>query len=491
MAASKAGKISIAVARGDGIGPEIMSAALKIFDAAKIPLNYLFVDMGKSVYNSGFGNGMTPEAKATVEKTGILYKGPMETPKGSGVKSINVTARKVWNAYANKRTFKTLPGVETVFSRAGIPIDVTLFRENIEDTYGGIEHMQSHDVAQCRRLITRPGSLQIHRTAFELAKAKGAKRITCCHKANIMKITDGLFLETFYEVASSYPELKADDMIVDDLAMKLVMRPNAFDVIVLPNLQGDIMSDLCAGLVGGLGMAPSANLGDHISIFEAVHGTAPDIAGKQLANPTALLMSGVMMLRHLGFEEKSELIMDGLKGALAAGERTRDLIQLAGKTPLRTDQFADAVIKHLPPKATEHTVSFSGSAYKPPVKPPHPIMRATPRGIAKESTVGIDIFVDTELIPTKVAETLKPCIPEGMHLVMISNRGTQVWPTGSDFTECVNHYRCRVEVKDGSARKEEDFLEVAKKISGKIRVCSLEMLLKVGEKKGYSLAQGQ
>src|SRR6266550_5128735 len=289
----------IAVAKGDGIGPEIMDAVLTIFNANKVSLEYEFVDMGKWVFDKGFSNGMTPEAKQTIETLGLLFKGPMETPKGKGVKSINVTARKTWNTYANERVFQTLHGVETVFSRAGINIDLTIVRENIEDTYGGIEHMLTHDVALSRRFITRPGSLQLIHYAFEIAKKKNAKRITCGHKANIMKITDGLFLECFYEVAKEYPALKADDVIVDDLCMKLVTRPDSFDVVVLTNLQGDIVSDLCAGLVGGLGFAPSANIGKHISIFEAVHGTAPDIAGKGLANPTSIILSGLMMLRHI------------------------------------------------------------------------------------------------------------------------------------------------------------------------------------------------
>ena len=284
--------MKIAVAKGDGIGPEIMEAVLMIFNANKVALEYEIVDMGKWVFDKGFSNGMTPEAQQAIENLGILFKGPMETPKGKGVKSINVTARKTWNTYANKRVFQTLHGVETVFSKAGIPIDITIVRENIEDTYGGIEHMLTHDVALSRRFITRPGSMQLIKYAFEMARQKKARRITCVHKANIMKLTDGLFLDIFYEVAKDYPELKADDKIVDDLAMKLVVRPDEFDVIVLTNLQGDIMSDLCAGLVGGLGFAPSANIGDHISIFEAVHGTAPDIAGKNIANPTALLLSG-------------------------------------------------------------------------------------------------------------------------------------------------------------------------------------------------------
>jgi isocitrate dehydrogenase len=243
--------MKIAVAKGDGIGPEIMDAVLSIFEAAQVSLQYEFVDMGAYVYSQGNSAGMTPEAKATIEQLGILFKGPMETPKGKGVKSINVTARKVWNTFANKRVFKSLHGVDTVFSRAGIPIDITIVRENIEDTYGGIEHMLTHDVALCRRFITRPGSLQVHRYAFDMARKKGARKVTCGHKANIMKITDGLFLETFYEVAKEFPDIKANDVIVDDLAMKLVVKPQEFDVVVLPNLQGDIISDLCAGLVGG------------------------------------------------------------------------------------------------------------------------------------------------------------------------------------------------------------------------------------------------
>src|ERR1700735_3138103 len=223
--------MTIAIAKGDGIGPEIMDAVLGIFHAGKVPLEYKTVDMGKWVFDKGFSNGMTPEAQMTIEDLGLLFKGPMETPKGKGVKSVNVTARKTWNTYANKRVFQSLHGVDTVFSKAGIPIDVTIVRENIEDTYGGIEHMLTHDVALSRRFITRPGSEQVIRYAFEMAKKKGTKRITCGHKANKMKKTDGLFLQVFYEVAKEYPELKSDDVIVDDLCMKLVTRPDLFDVV--------------------------------------------------------------------------------------------------------------------------------------------------------------------------------------------------------------------------------------------------------------------
>src|SRR5881394_1993352 len=335
----------IAVAKGDGIGPEIMDAVLNIFKANRVPLDYEFVDMGKWVFDKGYSNGMTPEAKQTIESLGVLFKGPMETPKGKGVKSINVTARKTWNTYANERVFQTLHGVNTVFSRAGIPVNITVIRENIEDTYGGIEHMLTYDVALSRRFITRPGSLQLIHYAFAMAKQKNAKRITCGHKANIMKLTDGLFLECFYEVAKEFPELKADDIIVDDLCMKLVTRPDLFDVVVLTNLQGDIVSDLCAGLVGGLGFAPSANVGDHISIFEAVHGTAPDIAGKNIANPTALLLSGIAMLRHVGFMENASTIENSLLYTLEQGIHTGDFGDRS-KPAVNTTDFAKAIIEN-------------------------------------------------------------------------------------------------------------------------------------------------
>src|SRR6187200_1558679 len=295
---------------------------------------------------------MTPEAQQAIENLGILFKGPMETPKGKGVKSINVTARKTWNTYANKRVFQSLHGVDTVFSKAGIPIDITIVRENIEDTYGGIEHMLTHDVALSRRFITRPGSMQLIKYAFEMARQKKARRITCAHKANIMKLTDELFLDIFYEVARDYPELKADDKIVDDLCMKLVVRPDEFDVIVLTNLQGDIMSDLCAGLVGGLGFAPSANIGDHISIFEAVHGTAPDIAGKNIANPTSLLLSGVTMLYHLGLTENAAVIENALLYTLEKGVHTGDFGDK--KIPsVNTTQFAQAIISNFGKKPAQ------------------------------------------------------------------------------------------------------------------------------------------
>jgi isocitrate dehydrogenase len=483
--------MKIAVAKGDGIGPEIMEAVLKIFTASKLDLQYDFVDMGKWVFDKGYSNGMTPEAQQTIEELGILFKGPMETPKGKGVKSVNVTARKTWNTYANNRLFQTLHGVDTVFSKAGIPIDLTIVRENIEDTYGGIEHMLTHDVALSRRFITRPGSMQVIRYAFDMAQKKNAKRITCGHKANIMKLTDGLFLECFYEVAKEYPSLKADDKIVDDLAMQLVVRPDQFDVIVMTNLQGDIISDLCAGLVGGLGFAPSANIGDHISIFEAVHGTAPDIAGKNIANPTALLLSGLAMLRHLGFMENAAIIENSLLYTLEQGVRTGDFGDRS-RPASNTTEFAETII------ANFGRVPQQGMK---PIVPNQPETLAVchldrnammvSHEAEEEKIVGVDMFIESIQQPDKIAQK---CLHHGgvkFKLVNISNRGTQVWPTGSKYTNLVNQYNLRFEALNDEPLTQQDIIGLYVSLSADYKICSLELLNMWEGKKAYSLAQGQ
>ena len=482
--------MKIAVAKGDGIGPEIMEAVLHLFEAARVPLTYEFVDMGKWVFDKGFSTGMTPEAQETIERLGILFKGPMETPKGKGVKSINVTARKVWNTYANKRVFQSLHGVDTVFSKAGIPIRITILRENIEDTYGGIEHMLTQDVAVSRRMITRPGCMQFLRYCFDMASKQGARRITCAHKANIMKLTDGLFLDCFNEIAKEYPHLKSDDVIVDDLAMKLVTKPQEFDVICLTNLQGDIVSDLCAGLVGGLGFAPSANIGDAISIFEAVHGTAPDIAGKHIANPTSLLLSGLMMLRHLGLWEQAATIENALLYTLEQGVHTGDF---GDKTTvsLNTPEFAAAIISNFGKLPATGAVES---------KPSHPVelhivkplenhMLVSPTH-ARESINGVDLFVESAGQPGVVAGKCLRHPGDKFTLTTLSNRGTQVWPTGSLFTNCANVYTARFEKKD-DAITVQDVLDLCARVSEDFKVCSYELLLQYGETKGYSLAQGQ
>lgn len=484
--------MKIAVAKGDGIGPEIMEAVLSIFKANNLDLEYVYVDMGKWVFDKGFSNGMTPEAQGIIEKLGILFKGPMETPKGKGVKSVNVTARKTWNTYANKRVFQTLHGVETVFSKAGILIDITIVRENIEDTYGGIEHMLTHDVALSRRFITRPGSLQVIKYAFEMAKKKNARRITCGHKANIMKLTDGLFLDCFYEIAKEYPELNADDKIVDDLAMQLVVRPNQFDVVVMTNLQGDIISDLCAGLVGGLGFAPSANIGDHIAIFEAVHGTAPDIAGKNIANPTALLLSGLAMLRHLGFMENAAIIENALLYTLEQGIHTGDFGDRS-KPPVNTTAFAETIIQNFG-KVPQHGIK--------PMLPNQPVtatvfkldrnaMMVSKEEDGVEKIVGVDMFIESSEQPEVIAQKCEFHGGTKFKLISISNRGTQVWPTGSKYTNLVNQYNLRFEALNEQSLNQQDIIGLYVTLSADFKICSLELLNMWGNKRSYSLAQGQ
>jgi len=480
----------IAVAKGDGIGPEIMDSVLAIFKAAAVPLDYEFVEMGKEIFEAGHNSGMTPEAMSIIEELGILFKGPMETPKGKGVKSINVTARKVWNTYANKRIFRTLKGVDTVYSKAGIPINITIVRENIEDTYGGIEHMLTSDVALCRRFVTRPGSEQVHRFTFEMAKRRGAKKVVCGHKANIMKLTDGLFLETFYQVAKEYPEINPSDIIIDDLAMKLVVKPNEFDIIVLPNLQGDIISDLCAGLVGGLGFAPSANIGDFISIFEAVHGTAPDITGKNIANPTSLLLSGIMMLRHIGLAKEGNMIENALLSTLEDGIHTRDF-GTPGTQGKNTTEFATAIIERLGRKPSVGALpageNFEYTSSSRPVEK-RLIQTQWP---VNTQVCGMDLFVEFERQPLELAHLIQSRIGDDMKLVTISNRGTQVWPTGSVFTDCVDQYRVRIETQSGDSTQRNKMLELAASISSSVTICSVEMLTLLDGKRAYSLAQGQ
>ena len=483
--------MKIAVAKGDGIGPEIMEAVIGVFNAAKVPLEYQYVDMGKWVFDKGFSIGMTPEAKESIEQLGILFKGPMETPKGKGVKSVNVTARKTWNTYANDRKFQTLSGVDTVFSKAGINIDLTIVRENIEDTYGGIEHMLTQDVAIARRFITRGGSEQVIRYAFEMAQKKGARRITCGHKANIMKLTDGLFLEVFNEIAKEYPNLKADDVIVDDLCMKLVSRPDLFDVIVLTNLQGDIVSDLCAGLVGGLGFAPSSNIGDHISIFEAVHGTAPDIAGKNIANPTSLLLSGLNMLRHLGMMEKAVMIENALLYTLESGVHTGDFGDKSIPS-VNTTVFAQTIIDNFGKQPTQNPKpSLKDFDFVPTNSAitKNPMLLSTKNEVHK--IVGADFFVETTLQPNELAAVAIKQEKDQLKLVTISNRGTQVWPTGSVFTNLVNQYRIRFETDASNPLSQSDILNLYAALSKDLQISSVEILSMWGDKKAYSLAQGQ
>ncbi|MDB4161047.1 isocitrate/isopropylmalate family dehydrogenase [Bacteroidia bacterium] len=477
--------IKISVAKGDGIGPEIMDAVLTIFNAANAPLEYDFIDMGKSVYDKGHTTGMTDEARASVESTGILFKGPMETPKVGGVKSINVTARKTWNTHSNIRKFQTIKGVDTVFSKAGIPINLTIVRENVEDTYGGIEHYMTKDVAVSRRIISRPGSQQVIRSAFETAIKEGYSTVTCGHKANIMKLTDGMFLDTFYKIAKEYPQIKAEDIIVDALCMKLVYAPQTFECIVLTNLQGDIVSDLCAGLVGGLGFAPSANLGDHIKIFEAVHGTAPDIAGENKANPTSLLLSAVLMLNQMGLDQYGTAIRNALLRAIDKGVHTGDFGADRSKS-VGTHEFANAITAEL--DISKITDNDPEKYHKPSILAENKMMVSSDEII---ETVGIDLFIECETQADKIAEIVQAHIDPDMELTTITNRGTQVWPEGSVYTNLVDTYVVRIEKNTTAEIKKKKFMEQAIHLYDYLNISSIEMLISIDGKRKYSLAQGQ
>lgn len=496
--------LKVALAAGDGIGPEIMNATLTLFKAAGVHnhLEFVNAEMGRPVFDKGNSKGITDEAVRTVEDCGVIFKGPMETPKGGGGKSINVTLRKLFSTFANFRAFRTLPGVSTVYSRAGILLDFSIVRENIEDTYGGVEHRLSNDMIQCKRLISAPGCDQVHRFALQTAQKLGVKRVHCGHKANIMKMTDGLFLERFKVAAKDFPEIEVDDVIVDALCMNMVVRPQQYQMVVLPNLQGDIVSDLAAGLVGGLGFAPSANIGRNISIFEAVHGTAPDIAGKGLANPIALMLSGLMMLRHLGLLKQAAIIENALLAALETGIHSGDFGDPAmpgyKKEPVGTKELTNAIVDKLgsTPKSVP-AVAVPEQSTPTFVPTPRPAGQQVLRTFVNIMTapVGCDIYLDTPLAPASVAEEMARAAQDTpFKLTLISNRGTQVWPTGSVYTECVDYYRVRFELREGvlpGTIGQSRAVALMDKVAEKFTVCSYELLRTFDGTKGYSLAQGQ
>ncbi|MFZ4722077.1 MAG: isocitrate/isopropylmalate family dehydrogenase [Phycisphaerales bacterium] len=485
----------IALAPGDGIGPEIMNATLELLKAAggSQAIEFVPVEMGKHCFDRGETRGMTNAAIETVEACGLLLKGPMETPKGGGGKSINVTARKMWNAFANLRHFRTLPGVMTPYSRSGVSVDFFIVRENIEDTYGGIEHRLSNDVVQCKRLISAPGSDAVHRFAFETARRMGIRKVHCGHKANIMKMTDGLFLERFKAVAADYPEIETADVIVDALCMNLVMKPQQYRMIVLPNLQGDIVSDLAAGLVGGLGFAPSANIGNHISIFEAVHGTAPDIAGKGIANPCSLILSTIMLLRHVGMMGTAARLENALLASLEQGVRTGDFGD-AAKPALGTMDFVREVAQRLGQKPSLITAVPDAEdrvTFKAPVKPFSAAAVHT-FGPGKTEVVGADVYLDAAEGCQELAKHLQE-VSQGtpFRLKLISNRGTQVWPTGSVYTDCVDYWRARFERVDGAIVAQPQTIDLLQRVAARYTVCSYELLRTFDGKPGFSMAQGQ
>ncbi|GIW13730.1 MAG: isocitrate dehydrogenase [Tepidiforma sp.] len=429
-------KVPITVARGDGIGPEIMDATLRIIEAAGAALEIEEIEIGEQAYLKGYSAGIAPEAWDSLRRTKVFLKAPITTPQGGGFKSLNVTVRKTLGLYANVRPCTAYaPFVET--KHPGM--DVVIIRENEEDLYAGIEHRQTDQVYQCLKLITRPGTEKIVRYAFEYARMNGRKKVTCFTKDNIMKMTDGLFHKVFEEVAAEYPGIEAEHWIVDIGSAKLADTPEAFDVVVLPNLYGDILSDVAAQIAGSVGLAGSANIGEHGAMFEAIHGSAPRRAGQNLANPSGLLLGAVMMLVHIGQSDAAERVHNAWLRTIEDGIHTYDIYDPSvSKEKVGTREFADAVIARLgqEPQHLKAVRYAAGGGFTPPALKPQPR--------AKKETIGVDVFVqDAETTPDALAARLQQHEGDGLRLTMITNRGVKVWPEGLPETFCTDHWRCR------------------------------------------------
>ena len=455
----------VTLIEGDGIGPEICEAVVRIFTAAHVPIEWEREEAGlTSIERTGVGVPQT--TLDSIKRNKVALKGPTTTPVGGGHKSVNVTIRKSLELYANVRLARSMPAVQTRFEN----VNILVVRENIEDTYSGIEYFSTPNVAQCLKVITRPGSMAAIRYAFEETRKLGRRRVTCVHKANIHKITDGLFLEVFRQVAAEYTEIEATDIIVDNCCMQLVTRPEQFDVLVLPNLYGDIVSDLCAGIVGGLGIAPGGNIGRECAVFEAVHGSAPDIAGKGLANPTAILLSGVQMLQYMGMVAHAGVIQDALVAALAAGIKTRDLGGQASTT-----EFTSAIIERLRP-VVEEDIEIPVTVFPAIV---------APAAITEAWTLhGADVFMRHDGMPSP-PEMIGP-----FTLRTISNRGTKIWPGIAPNILLVDEFRCRY-VGDPSVTRTD-----VSALLNELSECGfdwghVELLHTAGGQPRYSKAQGE
>ncbi|HVN91026.1 MAG TPA: NADP-dependent isocitrate dehydrogenase [Candidatus Binataceae bacterium] len=480
----------ITVAKGDGIGPEIMDATLRILLAAAARVSIEKIEIGESVYKRGLSAGIEPSAWDSLRRTKVFLKAPITTPQGGGFKSLNVTVRKALGLYANVRPCVAYDP----FVRTRHPgMDVVVVRENEEDTYGGIEHRETNEVVQCLKLITRPGCEKIVRYAFEYARRNGRKKITCFTKDNIMKLTDGLFHKVFDTVATEYPDIEHEHWIVDIGAAKLVDTPEAFDVVVMPNLYGDILSDVAAQIAGSVGLAGSSNIGEHAAMFEAIHGSAPRRAGQNLANPSGLLLAGVMMMVHIGQPDVAATVHNAWLRTIEEGVHTYDIYKDGvSREKVGTREFADAVIARLGKiPQTLKPVSYAAAAGEP-IKL---ALDAPPK--AKKAMVGVDVFVDWDQQnrnPERLAEQLRHANGEGLELSMISNRGTKVWPNGLPETFCTDHWRCRF-TPSGSGSKEITHTQIAELLNRVAKVgldfIKTETLCTFDGEPGYSLGQGQ
>ncbi|HSN30052.1 MAG TPA: NADP-dependent isocitrate dehydrogenase [Kofleriaceae bacterium] len=473
----------VTVIPGDGVGPEVVTATRRIIDASGVRIAWEEHAAGASVFKAGVPSGVPPETIASIADTRVALKGPLETPVGYGEKSANVTLRKLFETYGNLRPVREMPGVVTPYSGRGI--DLVIVRENVEDLYAGIEHQQSAGVAQCLKLMSRAGCEKIVRLAFEVAVAEGRKSVHCATKANIMKLTEGLLKRVFEEVAREYPQIEAHHIIVDNCAHQLVRRPEQFEVIVTSNMNGDILSDLTSGLIGGLGFAPGANIGADIAIFEAVHGSAPKYAGKNQINPSAVLLSGVMMLRHLGELAAARAIEEAVLVTLEGGTYTRDV---RPEGAVSTSAFADAVIGNLG-RRPETWRARDVRALRVPSLPDTPdYLRVKTR-----RTVGVDVFVEAWEAPDAIGADMAS-LAEGLpiELKMISNRGTKVYPSSGAVPACVDHWRCRYVLRSSaSAVDDATITTLLGRVTGRHRWMHVEKLEELDGKPGFTKAQGE
>ncbi|MFN0094058.1 MAG: NADP-dependent isocitrate dehydrogenase [Dehalococcoidia bacterium] len=462
-----------------------MDATLHILKAAGAGLDIEHIEIGEAAYAKGYSAGIAPESWDSLRRTKVFLKAPITTPQGGGVKSLNVTVRKTLGLYANVRPCVAYsPFIATKHPR----MDVVIVRENEEDLYAGIEHRQTDEVYQCLKLITRPGSEKIVRYAFEYARAYGRKKVTCFTKDNIMKLTDGLFHKVFDEVAAEYPEIENEHWIVDIGAAKLADTPEAFDVVVMPNLYGDILSDVAAQIAGSVGLAGSSNVGEHGAMFEAIHGSAPRRAGQNLANPSGLLLGGVMMLVHIGQGEVAGRVHNAWLRTLEQGIHTYDVFDAAvSKQKVGTKEFAEAVVANVgkAPETLKAVAYEAGAGFQPP--------KVTPRPAAKKETVGIDVFVHAAGVsPDALAEKLKPIQGDGLGLTMISNRGVKVWPGGMPETFCTDHWRCRFLAQDGRPTSHRAIVGVLERAAAAgIDFIKTEHLCTFDGEAGYSKGQGE
>ena len=477
--------VPITVTHGDGIGPEIMSATLRILKAAGARLQIETIEVGEKVYLGGNTSGIPDDAWQSLERTRVLLKAPITTPQGAGYKSLNVTMRKVLGLFANVRPCNTYsPFVPT----AHPAMDVVIIRENEEDLYGGITHRQTDEVVQCLKLVSRPGSEKIIRYAFEYARLHGRKKVTCMTKDNIMKNTDGLFHKLFKEIGQEYPEIQQEHMIIDIGAARLADRPELFDVIVTLNLYGDIISDIAAEVSGSVGLAGSANIGADFALFEAIHGSAPDIAGQDKANPSGLLLGALQMLTHIGQSDIAVKIQNAWLRTIEEGIHTTDIFNESNSTQrVGTQAFADAVIARLgqTPRFLKPVVA-GGKTERIKIS-------VKERPAAKKELIGVDVFLHhADKDANKLGEQLKDFREGHLELTMITNRGVKVWPEGNPATFCTDHWRCRFK---SAEMKPSDYREVIHLLSklqeAGFEAIKTENLYTFDGEPGFTLGQGQ